>query len=193
MRDTKQFPGVGNHWQALRQILWLSANLILTFVNEVKASRPQKVRSLRWSDRSAISLLLFYEFLSTTIAFVEEFVYSFQASNCCTQKFATLALHDCVRVPPSPILLRAIWILLVLLSSPISKRGAAGPTYGWGLSSSFGEVANAENCGEFSKFIATLAYQIAISIPETPQYIERAVLVGGSSLNSFIYIMVSEI
>ena len=62
-----------------------------------------------------------------------------------------------------------------------------------GLSSSFGEVANAENCGEFSKFIATLAYQITISIPETPQYIERAVFVGGSSLNSFIYIMVSEI
>ena len=63
-----------------------------------------------------------------------------------------------------------------------------------GLSSSFGEVANAENCGEFSKFIATLAYhQIAISIPETPQYIERAVFVGGSSQHSFIYIMVSEI
>ena len=43
---------------------------------------------------------------------------------------SALALHDCVRVLPSPILLGAIWILLVLLSSPISKRGAAGPTYG---------------------------------------------------------------
>ena len=118
-----------------------------------------------------------------------------------TEKVATPALHDCVESSESdPARCHPDTRVAILADL---EEWAAGPTYNYPIrrvsgSAGVGKTTilrtTAENlksrnlllasfffwrahercnCGEF--FIATLAYQIAISIPATRQYIERAV------------------
>ena len=118
-----------------------------------------------------------------------------------TQKVATQALHDCVESSESDPVRCHPDIRVAILAD--LEEWAAGPTYDYSmrrvsgsagvgkttilrttaenlgirnlLLASFFFWRTRERCNSGEFFIATLAYQIAISIPETRQYIERAV------------------